>query len=357
MRYPRIRRILIERGAEGQESIPRILRQLPGVSTEWIDPEEGIQETASPDMDKETLRMISYRGEFLKPCPGTKGYICCGYRILQIGTNCPLDCSYCILQGYFNKPALRVFVNLIGRLIDDHPEGIFRIGTGEFSDSLALDHILGWSDLLLPFFASRKNAVLELKTKTDRIEGLLSSPHRDRIIVSWSLNSHQISAREEKGAPSIRKRIEAAKRCQEEGYVLGFHFDPLILHSEWREGYTKVVDMLDHYIDPDRVIWISLGCLRYMPILKEIARRRHLGSRILHGEFVPGLDQKMRYFKPIRIEMYSYMAEILLKWFKHPGLYLCMESDEVWSRSLGWSPEDSQGLSLYLDARVKEVFG
>src|SRR5512136_3469961 len=64
------------------------------------------------DLDKETLRFVSFPGQLLKPCPGTREYLCCGYQILNIGTNCPLDCSYCILQAYFNQPSLRVFVNL-----------------------------------------------------------------------------------------------------------------------------------------------------------------------------------------------------------------------------------------------------
>jgi len=245
----------------------------------------------------------------------------------------------------------------IGQIIDSHPEKIFRIGTGEFTDSLSHDHIVGWTDILLPFFSGRKNAVLELKTKTDRIEGLLSSQHRDRIIVSWSLNSPHISSREEKGAPSLEKRLRAAKRCQEEGYTLGFHFDPLIEHPNWREGYARTLEMMDSFINPKGIIWVSLGCLRYIPVLKTIIRKRHPDTHILDGEFIPGLDGKMRYFKPIRIDIYSFMTEMLEKWHQNLGIYLCMESDEVWFKGLGWSPKDSEGLCQFLDGRVREVFG
>ncbi len=315
------------------------------------------------NLDKETLRLIPFQGQFLKPCPGTKAYICCGYQILQVGTNCPLDCSYCILQAYFNQPSLRIFVNLedelepIGRLVDSHPEKIFRIGTGEFTDSLALDPLLGWSDILLPFVSKRKNVILELKTKTDQIEGLLSSKYRDRIIVSWSLNSPHIASREDHKAPGIKKRLQAARRCQAEGFILGFHFDPLIQHPGWKEGYTRTLEIMDEYIDPKGIIWTSLGCLRYMPPLKSIIRKRHPGTRILDGEFVPGLDGKMRYFKPIRIDMYGFMREMLGKWHQDLGLYLCMESHEIWQKGLGWSPRDTEGLSRYLDKRVGELFG
>ena len=52
------------------------------------------------------------KGPFWRPCPGTRDYVCCGYQVLQVTLNCPLDCTYCILQGYVNLPALTVFVNV-----------------------------------------------------------------------------------------------------------------------------------------------------------------------------------------------------------------------------------------------------
>jgi spore photoproduct lyase len=314
-------------------------------------------------MDKKTLSLMSFRGEFLKPCPGTgEGYICCGYQILNIGTNCPLNCSYCILQAYINQPSLRVFANLpehlpeIGTRIDKEPERIWRIGTGEFTDSLALDPIAGWHEWLLPFFSSRKNAVLELKSKTDNIRALIESPYRDRIIVSWSLNSPWIASHEEHLAPSLERRIKAASECQKAGFVIGFHFDPLITHTDWRDQYKRTLDLIDRYIAPRRLIWISLGAMRYMPKLKPIIQSRHKDSSVLNGEFVPGLDGKMRYFKPIRIELYGFLREIIKSWHPDPGLYLCMERPEVWLESMGWSPEDSDGLSSFLDDRVRKQF-
>jgi len=314
-------------------------------------------------LDKQTLRLISFPGQLLKPCPGTREYLCCGYQILNIGTNCPLDCSYCILQAYFNQPSLRVFVNLeqqleeIGQALRASGRKIFRIGTGEFTDSLALDPIVKWTEILPSFVAKHKNTVLEFKTKTVSIEGLLSSQYRDRIVVSWSLNSPSISHREEHGAPSIKRRLEAARACQREGYVLGFHFDPLIEHPSWKEEYARTLDLMDRYIDPAGVIWISLGCLRYMPSLKQVIRRRFPRTHILDGEFIPGLDGKMRYIKPVRIEMYAFMKQKLASWGIESGIYLCMESSDVWRKGLGWSPESSEGLSEYLDSRAREVFG
>ncbi|MBN1104051.1 MAG: DNA photolyase [Deltaproteobacteria bacterium] len=359
-----IRRIVLGKDVRGFDLTRRILKRIDGLPIDEDPPYAIRNECPDPaEPGKDTLHLSVFPGELLKPCPGTQGYICCGYRILHVGTNCPLDCTYCILQAYLNQPYLRVFVNLeerlphIGEELDAQPGKVFRLGTGEFTDSLALDPVVGWTEVLLPFFKARRNAVLELKTKTVSVERLLRSGFRDRIVVSWSLNSTRIASREEHGAPSIRKRLGAAKRVQEEGYVVGFHFDPLIYHPGWREGYLRTIDMLERYIDPRGVIWISLGSFRYMPQLKTVIRKRHPASRILEGEFIPGLDGKMRYFKPIRTEMYSFMAEALGAWHDELGVYLCMESADVWKDSLGWTPAaGSAGLAEYLDTRAIRFF-
>jgi spore photoproduct lyase len=355
-----IKRVLLEEGADSTSFGSKVLERLSGADVEFVSPSDQ-QNGASTE--KQTLQLGSFPGQALKKCPGTKGYLCCGYQILHIGTNCPMDCSYCILQAYLNQPYLRVFTNLEEKLatlsahLESHPELLFRIGTGEFTDSLALDPITGWSDLLLPFFEKRKNALLELKTKSIHIERLINSPCRRRIVVSWSLNSPYVTSREEHGSPSIRQRLEAARRCQQEGFVVGFHFDPLVPHPGWKEEYRKTLDMMADMLDPEKVIWVSMGCMRYLPVLKSIIRKRHPKSTVLNGEFVPGLDGKMRLFKPIRTEMYGFMAEMLGGWHKDPGLYLCMESPDIWQEALGWAPEDSDGLSRFLDGRANRFFG
>lgn len=357
----RIKKILLEKGADSSLFASKILRRLSGLRLDESPPDLTVSE--SPLQQKQILHLSSHPGEFLKKCPGTKGYICCNYQILHVGTNCPMNCSYCVLQAYLNQPYLRIYTNLeekldlLGEHLDGHADTIFRIGTGEYMDSLALDPIAGWTDLLLPFFSRRKNAILELKTKSIHIERLLASEFRNRIVVSWSLNSSHVVSLEEQGAPGIRERIEAARRCQKEGFTIGFHFDPLVYLPGWKEGYLRTIERMADRLDPKGLIWVSLGCMRYLPELKPIIRSRHPGSRVLNGEFIRGLDGKMRLFKPIRIEMYGFMSENLSLWQKDAALYLCMEGPDVWQSALGWNPEDSSGLSRYLDQRVRRFFG
>jgi spore photoproduct lyase len=261
-----------------------------------------------------------------------------------------------------NQPSLRIFSNLYDKLdaindiIERSPKKIFRIGTGEFTDSLALDHIVNWTDVLLPFFSGKNNCILELKTKTSFTKGLISSTisHKEGIVAAWSLNSPRIIANEEQRTTSLKTRILSAKKCQEAGFTLAFHFDPLIYYPGWEEEYEETIELLEKYIAPESIIWISLGSFRYMPELKRAIKMRSPQTRIFDGEFIPGLDKKFRYFKPLRIKMYRKISERLRKWHNDLGIYLCMESDDVWEKSLGWSPKNSENLSEYLDNRVKK---
>jgi spore photoproduct lyase len=248
-------------------------------------------------------------------------------------------------------------LEIIGNYIDTVQEKIFRIGTGEFTDSLALDCLTGWTEFLLPFFSRRKNCILELKTKASSVQSLLKSRFREGIVVAWSLNTANVIAQEEYRTAPLEERILAARKCQNDGFLLAFHFDPLIHSPKWREGVDEAVALLDKYIDPKSVIWISLGSFRYMPSLKWAIRRRFPRTGIFNGEFVTGLDGKFRYFKPIRIDMYSTVAARLEQWHDDLGIYLCMESADVWEQSLGWAPNSSHDLSTLLDNRVRKLVG
>ena len=307
---------------------------------------------------KRSLLLDRNRGKFFKACPGTREYECCGYQVLNVGMNCPMDCVYCILQAYLNNPWLSFFVN-VEELFEEldsafaaEPERFWRIGTGEFTDSLALDRLTGLSRRLVAYMRDKPRAVLELKTKTAEVDNLMGLDHGGRTIVAWSLNSRQISDREELPTASLAQRLAAAARCADEGYMLGFHFDPIIYHPGWQEGYEETISRLFAAVDVESIAWISLGCLRFLPVLRSIATERFPGSRFFHEEFVPGLDGKNRYFRSLRVEMYRFLAQRILAVAPDICVYLCMESEEIWYEVFRFIPADRGGLAAMLDKAV-----
>ena len=303
---------------------------------------------------KQALYITQNRGAFIRECPGTRAYQCCGYKILHFGSFCNMDCSYCILQSYFHPPLLQYFVNKNDLLKE--LEGLFtektvsRVGTGEFTDSLIWEV---WSDLnsqLIEKFSKQRHAVLELKTKTVAIDRLRRLKHNRKTIISWSLNSSRIIRSEERHTASLSARLKAAATCQDWGYPLGFHLDPLVIYDGCYKDYRQVITQLFSHISAENIAWISMGSFRFMPALKPVIQKRFPDSKIIYGEFISGLDAKMRYFQPLRIELYHKVAEWIRERAPQAMIYLCMESDAVWKQSFGFTPSERGGLARMLDA-------
>jgi len=305
---------------------------------------------------KRHLLLCRNRGAFFKSCPGTREYRCCDYQVLNIGMNCPMDCVYCILQAYLNNPWLSFFVNVedlfaeLDQALNAAPERFFRIGTGEFTDSLALDSLTCLSPRLVHYMAGRDNAVLELKSKSVNIGNLEGLDHRGRTIVAWSLNSPPIMAREEIRTATLEERLQAAAQCAGWGYKLAFHFDPIILHEGWQEGYRATINRLFASVPAEAIVWISMGALRYLPSLKQIAVERFPASRFFYQEFIDGLDGKRRYVRTQRVPMYRFILDELRKHADpRTCIYFCMENDTIWREVFGFAPEDRGGLPAMLD--------
>lgn len=335
-------RVFIEKDILDSLRTQKILKKLRSVPKEIISDRRTVIDVIHQGQDpvgegKRFLFLARQKGRFVKPCPCAPGHIGCGYVTINLDVNCPLDCSYCILQLYLSSPLLIIHVNqdslwteLDSFLRAREGRGV-RIGTGELGDSLALDHLTGSARLLTEYFRGKEAAMLELKTKTSNIRDLLSVRPAENTVVSWSLNSAKIAKEEERGAPSLAERLEAAKRIASHGFPVGFHFDPLILYPGWEGGYAEAVHGMLAAVPPSRIRWISLGCLRFPSPLKPIIKNRFPESRIIYGELVPGKDGKLRYFRPIRIALYQKMLELIQDaGGENIPVYLCMESVEVW---------------------------
>lgn len=333
-----------------------ILDNLSGISVEYIDDtRHAIDDVLSkPDPiteGKKHLLITRYKGRMLKPCPGTPNVICCHYQILNPIVGCPLDCTYCALQMYFKNPLITIFANIedlmteMDQKLPLKPQWLYRVGTGELTDSLAADEITGMSKILVPYFADKENILFELKTKSNRINNLLNLDHGGHTVVAWSLNPQVIVDKEEHGAASLEERLDAARLCQNAGYRLAFHFDPLIHYPGWEKDYKDLIAAVFERVDPRRIVWISLGTFRYSPSLKPIIKQRSPQSRIIYEEFIPGQDGKMRYLKPIRIAMYSEVLSQIRSHDQNVFIYLCMESTDVWEKVFGWTPKNTASLA------------
>lgn len=358
------RRVYIEKESLHHALTKRILKNIGRIPLEIVEDSQDFLEERKISRDsvkhgKKDLFITSQKGEFVKPCPCTPHTIGCNYYIINLDLNCPLDCTYCILQHYLSDSIITVHANLddlwtqLDVFLGKNKDRTIRIGTGELGDSLVIDHLTGNSKELISYFKNKHNVIFELKTKTVNIENILNSDPAPNIIISWSLNSSKIAESEEGGSPAIEERINAAKRVLDKGFRVGFHFDPLILYPGCEKDYSEVVENLLEHIDPPRIAWISLGSLRFPPFLKEIIQERFPETKIIYNEMIKGKDGKLRYFKPLRLELYKNIVRAIKeKGGRRVPLYFCMEGKSIWREVLGWVPREKEGLETYLSSSL-----
>jgi spore photoproduct lyase len=344
--------VYVEHGCAYSELTTRILHALPrDVPVTHVADAREASRPASDLRDpfgagKRRLVIARRKTPFLMPCPaGSSKFACCGYLVLTLASNCPMDCSYCFLQEYLaDNPAFQVYANYtdsfkeLDRLCDNARGRSFRVGTGELADSLAFDSITAISRDLIDFFAARENLTLELKTKTDEIENLLDVDPRGRVLVSWTLSPYAVYRSSEHLTASPAARIAAARAVLDAGYRVAFHFDPLIAYPDAERDYLLLIDELLDVILPKQISFISMGGLRMTPRLRGAARSRFPNDPMLCGEDVLAADGRFRTFTPLRLSLYRALSERFKKVGAEIPAYLCMEPASVHEHVFGALP-------------------
>ncbi len=343
--------VFIERGCADSALAERVVRSIPaGVPVNHVDDAREVAKPARHAIDpfgagKRRMIIARRKTPFLMACPaGSSKFACCGYLVLTLASNCPMDCSYCFLQEYLaDNPGFQVYANFadsfdeLDRLVESAPGRSFRVGTGELADSLAFDSITGISRELVEFFAARESLTLELKTKTDEIENLIGLDPRGRVLVSWTLSSDAVYRSSENRTASPSARIAAARAVLDAGYRVAFHFDPLIAYPGAERDYARLIDELLDSVPAKKIAFISMGGLRMTPRLRGIARDRFPRDPMLCNEDVLASDGRFRTFTPLRLKLYRTLAERFRKAGAEIPSYLCMEPASIHERVFGES--------------------
>ena len=325
------KQIYIEESVQDTPLARRARKMFPGARVELLAHK---CQVGSPNFSRrtDTLLIHQEKYDFVKPCPCSAGSAGCGYNLINLGFGCRFECEYCFLQQYQNLHAILLPANVLDFLekIDQTAwrKGPFdrpRIGSGEFTDSLAFDELTRYSHDLVPFFRARPHLQFEFKTKSTCIEGLLKEGGCENVVVSWSVNAPQFIAQVEHFTPDLRARLQAAKQVADVGYRLGFHFDPVVPFDGWQQAYESAARQIAASVPLEKVAWISVGLLRFSRELKKTVENRFPNNTILDGEFLLEFDGKMRYPQVLRQEVYQFFIPLLRKLFPHTHVYICME--------------------------------
>lgn len=350
--------IYIDQSACNSEVSQRVQSLYPADIIHFIDSENSLDKNNSKknvqmsaeefNASKKTLLLTTFKGQFFKRCPGAtqkKSLTCCNYFVLNLGSQCNMNCSYCYLQSYLNSKITKIYVNIedalseLKAIADKHPDQPFRVGTGEIIDSLSLDILTLYSRRLIKFFKQYPRWILEFKTKSDCVEQFIDIPGAANIVVSWSINPPFVINSEEHGTARFEERLSAAKKCRDAGYRVAFHIDPMIYHENWKENYSYLAEELAKNFSARDIQVISIGSLRFQPEQRHLMRERFgFDSLVNQAEMFPSEGGKLRYDAGLRSEMFSFMYKKLKSLNSDLNIFLCMETPETWIKALEKMP-------------------
>ncbi len=312
---------------------------------------------------KKLITHETVKGQAVKMCTGLgPQYKCCNLRVIEQMSNCPFECTYCFLQGYLNNTVTQIqkdtktIIEQVKDLTQKYPKRFFRFGTGDLADSLAISQAKPQVQELISEFQKIPNCFLELKTKSKNVTPLFFDTTKKNVVVSWSMNPQNIITSDEHKTASLTERLEVAQKVIEHGYLVGFHFDPMIAVTDWENEYANLIDTIAQYIPESSITWMSLGALRLAPEVKEAMIDRFPKSALPYGEFVFSEDGKYRYIKPLRVKMYELMLKKIRDRFPKIWVYLCMEYDDIWKKVMPFVPDDNGHLDYLFALSLYERF-
>lgn len=349
LKLPSFDRIDIDPSSRDSEVADRVRSLYPSLIIFDLESEgrsSDIRGTMTADefnQSKRRLLLTTFKGQFFKRCPGAtqkKALTCCNYHVLNLGSQCNMNCSYCYLQSYLNSKQTKIFTNIdtaldeLKLMADQFSDHGFRVGTGEVIDSLSLDPITLYSRKLVTFFNQYPKWNLEFKTKSNLVDQFLDVATVGNTIVSWSINPQYIIEKEEHDTANLIERLTAARKCKDHGFQVAFHIDPMIWHPQWKANYALLAAEIQKTFRPDEVNIISLGALRFQPEQRHMMRERFgMDSLVTSAEMFPSEGNKLRYDAGLRAEMFQFMIQQFKKQDSKWNIFLCMETPETWLNS------------------------
>lgn len=248
--------------------------------------------------------------------------------------NCPYECQYCYLQGFFNSPDLVHFVNYedvvseMGNVLNQHPNENVWFHGGEFSDSLALSHLNDELNHYFKFFYKNESAILELRTKSSNIKKLKELDPSPNIIVSYTLSPQEQAKNFDLKTASLSARLRSIKELQNMGYRTALHFDPIIYNQNFESNFDDLINQMKNVIDLSLIEYISLGVVRFTKDVYKEAKNNYPESQMWALDFKKSFDGKVRLMRPLRFYIFKSVSSKLIKANISPDkIYYCMENE------------------------------
>ncbi len=333
MKIP-FKRIYIQDEAAADPLTGRITSACSHLPASVVDSREITRIIENNERDK--LLLMRHRGSFVKDFHIPPGSPPCGEKYIVSMLNCPFRCSYCYLQSYLEHRQIIIFTNrermkteIVQTLRNNPPR---YITTGEYGDSLALDHLTNTISGILPLFEG-SNTVLEVRTKSNAVDHLLAAGTTGNLVITWTMAPHEAVKGEEGGTASLHQRLEAIRKCCTAGIPVGIRLDPIIPHYAGMDRYTELLKMIRESTGHGVINRFELGVLRFPAGLFSLIRQSIPHSPLLRGEFFKDSEDKIRLYRPERARIYRELNRSINVMFPRVVVELSMEHYSVWEDS------------------------
>lgn len=255
----------------------------------------------------------------------TKDVICPQFYTLCWAHKCNFKCSYCFLAltfRYENNPVIYTNVNDI---IKEVKQWLFQtekpsvLNCGELADSFMLQSNSVLANLMDIFEGQQCHKLLFL-TKSNiiptEIEDKIYTKSYKQTIFSFSVNSMKVASLYEKNAPNPFERLGMAYRFKKLNQIVRVRIDPITEIENFKEEYKNVINVLNNFLQPER---ITLGSLRFFKNLPNFAEDRDVFK---YGVDHNDGDGRLRLPLEKRVEMYQWFIDNL----QCPEIGLCKET-------------------------------
>ncbi|MDH5547607.1 MAG: DNA photolyase [Gammaproteobacteria bacterium] len=241
--------------------------------------------------------------------------------------NCVYDCRYCFLQGMYQSANYVLFVNYedffsaIQVLPSRHETSHFF--SGYDCDSLALEPVTGFAEACLDFFQQQPGKLLELRTKSTQIRGLLGREAMDNVVVAFSLSPENIAESLEHKTPPLQRRLDAMNKLANAGWKLGLRFDPIIYHANFKQHYDELFSQVFSAIKPESIHSVSLGVFRLPTGFFRKVQKLYPEEKLFAG---PMQDRKgmMAYRDDVEQEIMDYCKQQIMRYIDNNAFFPCL---------------------------------
>ncbi len=248
---------------------------------------------------------------------------------------CPFRCAYCYFGTFMN-----IAVNIedqIGML--DRWTKLNNFQTvykwDNATDINCFEPEYNATELFVDYFRDCTHKYfLHYTGKSDNVDFMLDLNHGGKTIIQWSMGADTQSRLIEVGTAPMARRIDAARKCQQAGYIVRYRFSPIIPVKNWQEEYAELVRQIFEQTQPDVISLCFIGWMD-LDVLTGCVDPELLDPWALELAHEHRTEMDGKKYRPfphkVRETVDRFIIDEIRKYSRTTPISLCLESEEMWN--------------------------